>query len=671
MIYRLTMLTLLCMLAFPAAAVDVPPEFEPFILDAKDNRKSWLQMLCETYDICEKSRANRSLAMVIGVSKYKDLKDLETTGNDAQELATFLLESDEFDQVVLLLEADATKERINWFMEDYFPEILKEERNSRFLFYFSGHGEYTEATSRGYLRLADNQKDQNYRSIGMDTVATWAKRNTNNAIHSLFLIDACVSGITGLETMGDDEKSDFPARDPSELIEERAGWLLTAGKGRQKAWAAKKWDGSLFNYALMQGLQRGKADRQGSDGIITSLELYDYIDAVVRHQSPAGQKQTPQRWRFRPGSGDFFFKSPKTRVSVARTKPKIDAENMGTDSRQIKALLRECQAHFDANRLTTGRGGNAADCYEEVLKLDRGNPRALEGLTAIENRYRNWAEKALNQGRLERAKRNIAKIELFNPEGDAVFELKEQLRKAERGDKPLPKPITITATAGRTQSQRLAGEMISIEGGCFQMGSPENEEGRFDDETQHRVCVGAFKIGKTEVSQQQWREVMGSNNPSGFKDCDDCPVETVSWNDVQDFLQKLNTKTGKRFRLPTEAEWEYAARAGTTGPFSFQGKISAVKVNYDASYTYAGSSKGQYRGKTVPVGSLPANPWGLHEVHGNVWEWTCSAYDENYGGSEEQCAGGNDSGRRVLRGGSWDGRPGARPLGGPLRERTG
>jgi formylglycine-generating enzyme required for sulfatase activity len=203
-----------------------------------------------------------------------------------------------------------------------------------------------------------------------------------------------------------------------------------------------------------------------------------------------------------------------------------------------------------------------------------------------------------------------------------------------------------------TINQRLVGEMIPIKGGCFQMGSPADEEDRNDNERQHRVCVGDFKIGKTEVTQQLWREVMG-NDPSYFQDCDDCPVEQVSWNAVQDFLQKLNVRSGMKFRLPTEAEWEYAARAGTTGPFSFQGKISADKVNYDANYTYAGSSKGQYREKTVPVGSLPANPWGLHEVHGNVWEWTCSVFDENYGGSEEKCAGMNDSGLRVVRGGSW------------------
>ncbi len=136
------------------------------------------------------------------------------------------------------------------------------------------------------------------------------------------------------------------------------------------------------------------------------------------------------------------------------------------------------------------------------------------------------------------------------------------------------------------------------------------------------------------------------------KGCDDCPVEQVSWDDVQQYIEKLNRRTGKRYRLPSEAEWEYAARAGTTGPFSFRGRISAEKVNYDANYIYAGSAKGEFRAKTVPVGSLPANPWGLHEVHGNVWEWTCSRYLEGYGGSEKTCIGKNDDeARRVLRGG--------------------
>ena len=133
------------------------------------------------------------------------------------------------------------------------------------------------------------------------------------------------------------------------------------------------------------------------------------------------------------------------------------------------------------------------------------------------------------------------------------------------------------------------------------------------------------------------------------------PVVNVDWHDAMAYAQWLSAQTGKRYRLPTEAEWEYAARAGTQTPFWFGETLSTAQANYDRDYTYGQGEKGIYRGKTVEVGSLPANGWGLHEVHGNVWEWTCSAYDEGYrGGAELSCAGEKDGGRR---GGSWDSEP--------------
>ncbi|KAA6182485.1 SUMF1/EgtB/PvdO family nonheme iron enzyme [Thiohalocapsa marina] len=210
-------------------------------------------------------------------------------------------------------------------------------------------------------------------------------------------------------------------------------------------------------------------------------------------------------------------------------------------------------------------------------------------------------------------------------------------------------------------SPRLAfePELVAIEGGCFQMGSPASEAERDDDERQHRVCVEDFAIGRYEVTQAQWEAVMGSN-PSGFAGCANCPVEQVSWNDVQDYLDKLNARTGNRYRLPTEAEWEYAARAGTTTPFWSGGCINTEQANYNGEYDYddCGAKTGVYRQKkTLPVGSLQANPWGLYDVAGNVYEWTCSVYDSGYGGAEQRCARKNDAGSRALRGGSWDDKP--------------
>ena len=221
--------------------------------------------------------------------------------------------------------------------------------------------------------------------------------------------------------------------------------------------------------------------------------------------------------------------------------------------------------------------------------------------------------------------------------------------------KPHPKPVKphkkhhraedtesdfkLTEEQAQQAIAKMESDRVSITGGCFQMGSPESEPERNSNEKQHQVCVKDFQLGKYEVTQAQWQAVMG-NNPSNFKG-ENLPVEQVSWDDVQTFLQKLNAKTGKTYRLPTEAEWEYAARAGTTTAYYWGNSIDCSKANYDDCKT----------DKTKPVGSYSANQFGLYDMSGNVWEWTCSAYVGNYDGSELKCDI-NGSGR-VVHGGSW------------------
>ncbi len=188
--------------------------------------------------------------------------------------------------------------------------------------------------------------------------------------------------------------------------------------------------------------------------------------------------------------------------------------------------------------------------------------------------------------------------------------------------------------------------------GSFLMGSPTSEKERFDDETQHRVnLTKGFFLAVTQVTQAQWRAVIGSD-PSFFKG-DDRPVEQVSWEDCQEFCKRLSQQDGKPYRLPTEAEWEYACRAGTTSPFHFGETISTEQVNYDGNYPYGSGRKGKYRKETTPVGSFPANAWGLHDMHGNVWEW-CNDWFGPYPKSDIKDPQGPESGdARVLRGGSW------------------
>ncbi len=197
-----------------------------------------------------------------------------------------------------------------------------------------------------------------------------------------------------------------------------------------------------------------------------------------------------------------------------------------------------------------------------------------------------------------------------------------------------------------------------IEPGSFWMGSPEDESERANEEgPQHTVTLSqGFWLADTACTQGLWEAVMGSN-PSKFKGDDQLPVESVSWFDVQEFLGKLEALLpGCRAGLPTEAEWEYACRAGTQTPFSFGEGISPDEVNYHGEFPYAGGEKGLYRRKTVPVKSLPSNGWGLYQMHGNVWEW-CEDELRSYDGEPQRDpvgqGGKSEEAPRAVRGGSW------------------
>jgi formylglycine-generating enzyme required for sulfatase activity len=199
-------------------------------------------------------------------------------------------------------------------------------------------------------------------------------------------------------------------------------------------------------------------------------------------------------------------------------------------------------------------------------------------------------------------------------------------------------------------------EMVFIPAGTFMMGSPENEKERYSSESpQHRVTVQPFLMSKYTVTQSQWQAMMGEN-PSSFKG-KNRPVEKVSYDDVVKFCQRLSEKTGKAYRLPSEAEWEYACRAGTTAPFSFGETITTDLVNYNGNYPYASAPKGVYRGKTTDVGSFPPNAFGLYDMHGNVWEWCADPWHDNYEGANTDGSVWKESGDEgpvVLRGGSWN-----------------
>jgi formylglycine-generating enzyme required for sulfatase activity len=218
--------------------------------------------------------------------------------------------------------------------------------------------------------------------------------------------------------------------------------------------------------------------------------------------------------------------------------------------------------------------------------------------------------------------------------------------------------------------------MLWMPPGRFWMGSPKDEpERRSNEGPQHLVQLQGFFLSQTPITQVQWRQVAQwrptkgegawnqklNPNPSQFEG-DQRPVEQVSWEDAMEFCRRLSQRTGRRYTLPSEAQWEYACRAGTTTPFHCGSTINMKLANYNGNEAYGDGEQGDFRQQTTDVASFPANPWGLHDMHGNVWEWCADNWHGNYEGApedgsawidEEAKENKNSMNRRLLRGGSW------------------
>ena len=231
----------------------------------------------------------------------------------------------------------------------------------------------------------------------------------------------------------------------------------------------------------------------------------------------------------------------------------------------------------------------------------------------------------------------------------------------------------------RSKSQRFAyyfeedlGEgalcsLVAIPGGTFRMGtSPTTRTGLHETQSSRRVRVQAFFMGQHLVTQAQWERVAQlpkidrdlDRNPSYFRG-PELPVESVSWLDAMEFCARLASYTERPYRLPSEAEWEYACRAGTTTPFHYGDTVTSQLANYVGTYTYAAESRGNYRQATTPVGSFSPNAFGLYDMHGNVWEWNAGRWLEQTQASRASAReAGTQRDWRALRGGSWSDAPG-------------
>ena len=235
-------------------------------------------------------------------------------------------------------------------------------------------------------------------------------------------------------------------------------------------------------------------------------------------------------------------------------------------------------------------------------------------------------------------------------------------------------------------AQGVALTMLRIPAGSFEMGAPQTEvDSSYRERPVHRVRLGEFLLGQTPITQAQWRAVAAwvrlehedaelwpeSLDADPVAKLDDAerflgeerPAVHVNWMQAKAFCGRLALRTGKNYTLPSEAQWEYACRAGTTTPFHCGTTISTKLVNYDGRQVYGDGEKGEFRQQTTDVTTFPANPWGLHDMHGNVWEWCADQWHDNYEGApvdgrawidDKANENNNDMNIRLLRGGSWD-----------------
>ena len=542
-------------------------------------------------------------ALCIGINDYQSpgIPDLQYAENDANEMARILKELYAFDDVTLLLGSQATQRNISKAIGSLQnPKRIGDK--DCVLIYFSGHGQ-TVSTGRrddGYiipqdaqisLKEIDNPAPYKSDCIRMEDIKT--DLDAIPALHVLFIADACYSGYIASKSLED-------APDIAGALKYSARQVITAGTKGEQTIESNAWRHGVFTYKILEIL---KVEEKPIQASALGVMLKQRVPREVSSQYP-NRILTPQA-KYLSGDGDFIF--------IRKT---FSIDNLNT---YFQLLPKPAP-------LTPQKSNLDAQMKLDELKnfLNKNNYSLEKQISYYDSFIQDWsATKAATEAM------------------EIIQSLKQKLDEEKR-----------FADYSEDLGNGVKLEMVAIKGGSFQMGSPSSERVKNDDECPvHTVELDGFWIGKYEVTQEQWQAVMG-NNPSYFKG-DNLPVEEVSGDDAMEFCKKLSEKTGKTYTLPSEAQWEYACRAGSKTRFCF-GDYGDDLGEY--AWYWDNSNK-----QTNPVGQKKPNDWGLYDMHGNVWEWCLDWYDDNYYSKSPSKNPVNlqTSSYRVMRGGSWPGMQGS------------
>jgi formylglycine-generating enzyme required for sulfatase activity len=502
-------------------------------------------------------------------------------------------------------------------------QVLKKAgKNDLVLIYYAGHGK-PDDRGRLHLAMSDTQADLlESTSVRMEALKNFI--NSSLSKKKILILDCCYSGAAG--------DSFVPRGDTQDqlklMFKGRGTYIMTASAKYEQA--MERNEHGVFTKYLIHGIKSGAADPDAT-GHITIDDLYSYVyDRVC-----AEGCQEPMKWGLNV-QGDLI-------IALSGKMPAAERRL------QIRKLLLENEK-FLPNVILSGAFA--------VIELEKTT------MTSQQRHYDELLNRFLDK-----------KLEIGEFTG-------EWYKILASGNNSITKKQGKVPQDAETFTNTIGMQFVYIAPGAFTMGSPKDEPGLGKDEIQHRVTLTkGFYMQTKEVTVGHWRAFAGDTdyksdaergdgaygfignkwkkkkeiywaNP-GFKQQDDHPVTCVSWNDARAFIRWLSEKEGKDYRLPTEAQWEYACRAGTDTPFFFGKCLSTDQANYDGNFPLKGCPKGEFRKKTIAVGSLQPNAWGLYDMHGNVWEWCQDWYGDYPSGNVTNPAGPEEGVGRILRGGGW------------------
>jgi len=516
-------------------------------------------------------RTGKDFALFFAVNDYDHWDDLANPVSDVEAIAKDLKDLYGFETEIV---RNPDRKTILDKIEAYRKKTYA--KDAQLLIFFSGHGEFNEATKQGYFVPKNGQKNDTYGDSYIEYEGLKRRISSLPCEHILLALDACYSGTAdeSIAMRGEPGKRPGAGADAEReryiaaSLQYRSRIMFTSGgkiRTPDKSQFVAKFLGALRTLG-------------GQDGLLNSTELLGNLNtALPRPMASNFGDHAP--------GGEFLFIYNQ---NIAVSKP----TNAETDEADWQKATKE----------------NTLEAYKGYVKLHADGNHFEEALRLISSGS-------------------------FSAQDDKFHELFTEK------------------------------DMVFVKGGTFIMGCTDEQKDCGDDEKPaHTVTLDDFYIGRFEVSQEQWKQVTGAN-PSYYKNCYNCPVEQVSWNDVQEFIRKLNQLSGRQFRLPTEAEWEYAARGGGKKTLLGNGAktLDSDGANFDASAKYATSYSvaGQCRDRTTPVGSLQGNSLGLFDMSGNVWEWCSDWYGAAYYQTDAVLnpVGPATGTHRVCRGGAWNSIP--------------